>query len=86
MTFGDLINAIYEGGASLAILNHCRVLNKQKQVHGTSIISIVFFTSWGFWNMYYYNSLGQTFSWAAGFAVCFVNCYYVYLLMKYRKN
>lgn len=86
MTFGDLINAFYEGGASLAVLNHCRILNAQKKVNGLSIASTVFFTSWGFWNMYYYNSLGQTFSWAAGFAVCFANCYYVSLLLKYKDK
>lgn len=86
MTVGDLINAVYEAGASLAVLNHCRVINLHKKVAGTSIASTVFFTSWGFWNMYYYHSLGQMFSWGAGFTVCAANCYYVYLLLKYRKN
>ncbi len=86
MTFGDIVNALYEAGASIAVLNHCRVLSAQKKVHGMSIASVVFFTSWGFWNMYYYHSLGQTFSWAAGFLVCAANCYYVYLLLKYRNN
>lgn len=86
MTFGDLINAFFEGFASVAVLNHCRAILKDKRVAGTSIVSTVFFTSWGFWNMYYYHSLGQMFSWFAGFTVCFANCFYVYLLFKYKDK
>lgn len=82
----DFINCSFEFLASLAILNHCRTLIKDKQVKGISILSIVFFTMWGAWNIYYYPSLGQTLSFYAGILVFLVNLYYIYLLFKYQRN
>ena len=86
MIINDIINCGFEAFASVAILNHCRVLNQQKKVSGTSVVSVVFFTAWGIWNMYYYPMLGQTFSAIAGGLVCLANFTYVMLLLKYRKN
>ena len=41
----DLINSLFELFASFFVLNNCRVLYKQKEVKGVSIISTAFFTS-----------------------------------------
>jgi hypothetical protein len=37
----------------------------------------LFFTSWGVWNLYYYPSLGQWLSFAAGIALCLGNIAWV---------
>jgi hypothetical protein len=82
----DLINSLFEGFAAFAVGNHCRVILKHREAKGMSILSTVFFTAWGFWNMYYYPVLGQMFSFWAGAAVCAANAWYVYLLVKFRTK
>lgn len=86
MTIADVINGSFEGLASIAVVQHCLQLSKDKQVKGVSIPAIVFFTSWGFWNMYYYPSLNQWASGACGVLVCLANCNYIRLLLKYRSK
>lgn len=80
----DLINAIFEIGGAVAILNHCRVAYRDKAVNGVSILSTIFFTAWGFWNMYYYPSLGQWISFYAGITIALSNMVWVSLLIKYH--
>ena len=82
----DLINSLFEFFAAFAIANHCRILIKDKSVRGISILSVFFFTLWGAWNLHYYKDLEQSFSFYAGILVFVVNIWYVYLLMKYRRN
>lgn len=82
----DLINASFELFASLFILNHCFVLYKDKLVRGISLVSTVFFTLWGFWNMFYYPHIGQTASFYAGIMVAFTNALWVCLIWHYRRK
>ncbi len=81
----DLINSMFELGAGIMILNNCRVTIRDKEVKGVSILSVAFFTLWGFWNLYYYPSLNQHLSFVAGILIVTANVWWVYLLMKYRK-
>jgi len=83
MMHTDIINAIFELLAALFILNHCRVLYRDKQVKGVSVISALFFTLWGFWNLYFYPAVGQPFSFWAGAAVVTANAIYVGMLCHY---
>lgn len=70
---GDLINGILEFvGAYLVSLN-VRQLHRDKVLHGVRWEPMLFFTSWGFWNCYYYPSLGQWVSFAGGATLAFVN-------------
>ncbi len=81
----DIVNAIFEGLGCLFVLNHCRVLLREKKVAGLSIISTIFFNSWGFWNIFYYWHLSQVYSWSAGVALTIANTFYVALLLKYKN-
>lgn len=82
----DLINGLFELCASLFILNNCRVLYVQKQVRGISIISTIFFTLWGLWNVFYYPHLGQMLSFYAGVGVLFCNILWVSMMVYYTKK
>lgn len=82
----DIINGSFEALASLFILNHCRVLWRQKQVRGVSIVSTSFFFTWGVWNIAYYPMIGQPFSFACGVLVTAANALCVGLMWHYRKN
>lgn len=80
----DLINSLFELCAGFFVLNHARVLYKEKMVHGISIISVLFFVLWGFWNLFYYPHLGQTLSYYAGMFICFTNITWIVMLVKYK--
>lgn len=81
----DQINGLFEFVGSIFILNHCRVLYTEKKVAGISVLSVVFFTTWGVWNMFYYPHLDQWWSFWGGLAICLSNFYYVALLVYYKK-
>lgn len=86
MNLPDIINGLFEGLASLFILNHCRVLHKDKCVRGISVVSVIFFTAWGFWNLFYYPHLGQWLSFTGGVLIVAANCLWVSLLLKYKNR
>lgn len=86
MNYPDLTNALMEVLSGLFILNHCRVTLKDRAVKGVSILSNVFFTSWGFWNLFYYPHLGQWLSFVGGIFIIAANTYYIGLLMKFRDR
>ena len=82
----DLINGSFELLAGFFILNHCKKVVKDKKVRGVSIISVAFFTSWGFWNLFYYPHLGQVLSFWGGIIVVFANALWTILLIRYKGN
>lgn len=82
----DLINSLFELLGGFFILNHCWVLYQHKEVKGVSILSVVFFTLWGYWNLFYYPSLNQWLSFVGGVFICLANILYVGLLLKYRRK
>ncbi len=82
----DIVNGLFELFASLFILDHCRHLYKDKVLSGVSWVSIVFFTAWGVWNLFYYPSLGQSFSFYAGILVVLSNLTWLGMIFYYRNN
>ena len=86
MLNADLVNGLFEVLSGFMILNHCRCLLKDKQVKGVSILSTVFFSLWGFWNLYYYPSLGQWFSFYGGLLLVFANVLWVGLMIRYKDE
>jgi len=82
----DIVNAGFELLASLFILNHCRVLYQDKQVRGVSVLSSLFFTLWGLWNLYFYPAVNQSYSFYAGICVVVANAIYVAMLHYYDSQ
>ena len=85
MPWPDLANAAFEGlGGWMILLNVKRILH-DKMVRGMDWRVLGFFTSWGFWNLFYYPHLGQWWSfWAGLFIVC-ANMLYLGLMLYYIK-
>ena len=82
----DLINGVFEGvGAILTSLNVLK-LYKDKCIRGVHFAPVVFFTSWGAWNIFYYNHLNQPISWYAGIVLFIVNATWLIQMFIYRKN
>lgn len=82
----DYINGAFELLGGLFVLNHCRAVVRDKAVAGVSIISTIFFTSWGVWNLYYYPSLNQWASFVGGLFIVAANMVWIGLMLKYRKS
>ena len=79
----DLLNGLFEALAGLFVLNHCRVLLRDRAVAGVSIASTAFFTLWGVWNLWYYPNLGQFWSLAGAVFIVLANAIYVGLLIRF---
>ena len=82
----DLINGCFELFAGVFCFMNCMRLYKDKKVRGVSVIATMFFTSWGFWNLYYYPSLGQTLSFYGGIFIVTVNTIWVSQMIYYTRK
>jgi len=82
----DMINGAFEAFAGAMIGLHCRRVWIDKKVRGASIVATLFFTAWGFWNLFYYPNLGQTFSFYGGLVVVAANAVWLALMWYYRDR
>jgi hypothetical protein len=85
MLLPDLINGAFEMFGGLFVLNHCRALYKDKMVRGVSIVSTIFFLSWGLWNLYYYPHLEQWASFYGGLVIALANVLWISMMIYYSK-
>ena len=85
-TLPDVINGGFEAFGGIFILNHCRALYKDKLVKGISIISTIFFLSWGLWNLYYYPSLNQWWSFYGGLLIAVSNVLWISMMIYYKRK
>lgn len=81
----DFINFLFEGLAGFFVLAHCNRLYQDKEVKGVSAVATLFFAAWGYWNLYYYPTLGQWWSFYGGIGVVLANTLWVILLFYYIK-
>jgi len=82
----DLINGLFELCGAAFIALHIRQIRRDKKVAGVSIPAIIFFTSWGFWNLFYYPHLEQWLSFTGGLAIVVTNMVWVGYLLYYSRN
>lgn len=83
MVSPDLINASFEVLAGGILTLNCWRLFKDKVVKGISPISVIFFTSWGVWNLYYYPYLSQPLSFWGGILVVGANGVWIVQMVYY---
>ena len=81
----DMINGLFELFGGLLYILNIRLLLIHKQVQGVSLIPTVFFTSWGIWNLFYYPSLDQWYSFYGGVFLVTVNAIWLFLALYYSK-
>lgn len=85
MNLPDLINGSFEMvGGCLLWFNSYRIL-KDKRLKGVFIFPTIFFTFWGFWNLYYYPHLNQILSFVGGCNVVLANTTWVILALYYKR-
>ncbi len=69
----DAVNSLFQLGGSFAVIWTAIILFDAKEIRGVSVASTVFMALWGFWNLYYYPSLEQWFSFAAAVVMAAAN-------------
>tara|TARA_Y100001973_G_C5175146_1_gene321453 strand:- start:743 stop:1471 length:729 start_codon:yes stop_codon:yes gene_type:complete len=81
----DKINALFEFSGTLFIGISVYKAWKDKYVAGVSWLSPAFFFVWGLWNLIYYPSLGQWWSFSAGIMLSTMNMIWIGQLIYYNK-
>lgn len=69
-------------GAVFIVLNIARLM-KDRRLNGVHWLSTTYFTSWGFWNLFYYPSLDQWWSFAGGAILVTMNTGWLLLVAYY---
>jgi hypothetical protein len=86
MTWPDLINGVFEAVGSIALWGNVWAIIKDKQVKGARWQFAVFFTGWGFWNLFYYPHLNQWLSFWGGVSMALANVMWVSLAIWYCQH
>lgn len=77
---------LFEFGGGFAIWGNVLKLLKDKMVRGINFKSVVFFTAWGVWNLYYYPFLGQWIAFWCGLSIAAGNVVWLSLAWRYRNE
>ena len=82
----DLLNGLFEFCGALMLTQNVKRLHKDKVVRGVHWMPTLFFASWGVWNLYYYPSLDQWWSFLGGCAIVCVNLVWFGQMLYYRNR
>lgn len=82
----DTINGLYEMLGCVFISLSIRKLYQDKTVAGYHWGSLAFFTTWGYWNMYYYPLLNQWWSTIGAIATALTNTLYLAMMIYYGRK
>lgn len=82
----DLVMGLFEFFGGVATWGNVAKIYKDKMFRGIDFRSVVFFTSWGIWNIYYYPHLGQWIAFWGGLVICLGNIAWITLAWRYRKS
>lgn len=81
----DLLNGLFEFFAGISVLFNVLRLYKDKVLKGFDWRTTAFFTSWGFYNLFYYPHLGQWLSFTGGLCIVTFNCIWLTMCYRYRN-
>jgi len=84
----DIINSTFFMCASFFLFLNIVRLYKDKKVHGVSLISLTFFSIWGFWQIYYFWNIAQLWSFVGTVAMNTMNVIWAVMAFYYsfRNN
>jgi ABC-type Mn2+/Zn2+ transport system permease subunit len=82
----DLINGCFELFGSGFLLKNVFRLHRDKKLAGVTWEPVALFTLWGWWNLFYYPSFDQWFSFAGGLAIVLVNMIWLGQVAYYRHR
>lgn len=81
----DMINGSFELMGAFFLLLNVRQLYRDKELNGVHWAPNVFFICWGYWNLFYYPSLEQWYSFFGGLAIVLVNTFWLGQIAWYTR-
>ena len=82
----DLLNAAFEIVGAYFVWKDVLVLMKDKHIAGVYWPTRAFFATWGFWNLYYYPSVGHWASALAGAVLALGSLTWTILAWRYTRR
>ncbi len=86
MNWNDITNGLFELIGGVLLYLNVKEIKKSRIVSGVHWGPAIFFTTWGLWNLHYYPSLNQWFSFVGGLGVVAMNTWWILLYFKYKKK
>lgn len=83
MNVPDAINGIYEALGGLLVWINVRAVYLDKGYSGIRLSVMLFFTTWSWWNLYYYPHLHQWMSFIGGINIGIANLAFVIMMIRY---
>jgi hypothetical protein len=82
----DLINGSFEIFGGFILLINVFKMYKDRCLKGVHWGPVVFFTAWGFWNLFYYPHLDQWLSFVGGLFIVSVNFVWLIMTMYFLRR
>lgn len=82
----DQINAIFEMMGALFMFPSLIKAYKEKHIAGISLLTPIFFSSWGLWNVFYYPLMMQPWSATAALFLFGFNFIWLFQVFYYSKK
>jgi len=82
----DAVTAFFEFLGGLFVIGSIFRLLKDKMVRGVHWPQPVYFTAWGFWNLYYYPHLNQWISFWGGAFLVVANAVWLGMFWYYKNK
>jgi len=86
MSWQDFINGSFELLGGFTLWLNVRRLYQDKMARGVTWGATAFFMSWGYWNLYYYPSLNQWWSFVGGLNIVAANTVWLVLMLYYMRR
>lgn len=86
MSWPDAVNSVFEFlGTPFVLVSLIKVI-RNKNSNGVSYLTLLFFSVWGYWNMFFYPHLEQWLSFTASIALALTNTAWMVAVLYYRKG
>ena len=82
----DIINGSFEFVGACILWLNVIAIRRDKQLIGYNAKTTMFFSAWGAWNLLYYPSLDQWFSFVGGIAIFAVNSIWLFYVYYYKAH
>lgn len=82
----DAINCLFELAGAVAVWCNFFAITKDRGYAGTRIPMMLFFTTWGFWNLFFYGHLLQWLSLCGSLVLTAGNCAVVAAMWKFGRK
>jgi len=83
-SLADRANSVFEFAGGFFIVMHILQAYHDKSVAGVCILAVLFFTIWGYWNLYYYKAIQQKWSLRATYFITAMNTVWLAMLIYYK--